>query len=297
MPSTKSENQTSPASPNALKALFLAARPKTWTASLSPVWIGTALAAKETQIGISIFVLTLLFSLCIQIGTNFANDYFDFINKADTAARIGPKRAVQQGWISPKAMLIATFVAFACALLSALPLMVSVGIWSFPVAALCILLGIAYTGGPKPLGYLGLGELLVLFFFGPVAVLGTYFLQTGGITASAFLASLPPGLISTAILIANNLRDETTDRHACKKTIVVRFGRRFGSWAYALSLIAAACAAFLFSKILAAIFLLAIPSIKKAFRFRRPEELFALLQGTSLLLLFYTVLFCWVVAW
>lgn len=295
MPSTKSENPTSPASPNALKAFFLAARPRTWSASLSPVLIGTALAAREVSIETSIFILTLLFSFSIQIGTNYANDYFDFVNNADTSARIGPKRAVQQGWISPKAMLFAALAAFACAFLFALPLMISVGLWSFPVAALCILLGLLYTGGPKPLGYLGLGELLVLFFFGPVAVLGTYFLQTGGVSASTLLASLPPGLISAAILIANNLRDETTDRLASKRTIVVRFGRRFGSWAYALSLAAAALAAFLFSKILIAIFLLAIPFIKKAFRFGNPAELIAVLQGTSLLLLLYTLFFCWVV--
>lgn len=255
------------------------------------------LSAQKGPIEISLFLLTLFFSLSIQIGTNYANDYFDFINNADTSARIGPKRAVQQGWISPKAMLFATLVAFVCAFLFATPLMIAAGLWSFPIAALCILLGILYTGGPKPLGYLGLGELLVLIFFGPVAVLGTYFIQTGGVSAYALLASLPPGLIASAILLANNLRDETTDRQASKKTIVVRFGRRFGSWTYALSLAFAAVAAFLFSKMLAVIFLLAIPFIKKAFRFRDPAELIAVLQGTSLLLLLYTLFFCWILLW
>ncbi len=164
-----------------LKAFFLGARPRTWSASLSPVLIGACLAAREAPIDIPILFLTLLFSLLIQIGTNYANDYFDFVKNADTSARIGPKRAVQQGWVSPRAMLLAAILAFACAFLFAIPLMIAAGLWSFPIAALCILLGILYTGGPKPLGYLGLGELLVFFFFGPFASAGAYFQQTGAV--------------------------------------------------------------------------------------------------------------------
>src|SRR4029077_8495079 len=117
---------------------------------------------------------------------NFANDYFDFINGADTSERIGPKRAVSAGWIDPGTMLIAALFTFALALCLALPLMLKIGLWSFAVAALCVLCGILYTGGPKPLGYLGLGEILVLIFYGPVAVMGTYFLQTGESRFSVF---------------------------------------------------------------------------------------------------------------
>jgi len=298
MPLTKSANPITPASPSALKAYFLAARPKTWIASLSPVLIGASMAAYAKPL---IFVLTLLFSLLIQVGTNYANDYFDFVNGADSHLRNGPKRAVQQGWIAPSAMLMATLAIFGAALLIAIPLMVIAGLWSLFLAALCIAFGVLYTGGPKPLGYLGLGELLVFTFFGPVAVCGTYFLQTGTLNGSVLLASLAPGFLSCSILIANNLRDEKSDRAANKKTLIVRFGRTFGSWEYTLAIAAAAAIPWLLVffhqsplSITAASLILpaAYPWIKKAFRFRDPLELISVLQGSSSLLFLFTVLFC-----
>ncbi len=292
MPLTKKENQILPASPSALKAFFLAARPRTWSASLCPVLVGTVLAANQVQIRRDLFILTLLFSLFIQIGTNYANDYFDFIKGADTTDRIGPKRAVQQGWIAPKTMLKATLGVFGCALIAAIPLMAVAGIWSLAMALACAAFGILYTGGPKPLGYIGLGEILVFSFFGPVAVMGTYFLQTHTIGFLPFLASIPPGLLSAAILLANNLRDENTDRPAGKKTIVVRFGKNFGSWAYVLCIAGSICAALPFSILSAASLLGFVPLVKKVFQFQQREELIPVLQGTSLLLLVYTLLFC-----
>ncbi len=301
MPLTKSENQTSPASPSALKAYFLASRPKTWIASISPVAIGTAIAAYEQPIAYSTFALTLLFSLFIQIGTNYANDYFDFIKGADTKLRNGPKRATQEGWITPFAMFSACLIVFGLAILVAIPLMIIAGLWSFAAAALCVALGIFYTGGPKPLGYLGLGELLVFVFFGPVAVCGTYFLQAHTVTLPIFIASLAPGLLCCSILIANNLRDEKTDRLARKNTLIVRFGRRFGSWEYTLSILAASLIPlsliYFFDAPLnlacsSLIFFVAIPAIKKAFYFEDPLELISVLQKSALLLFLYTVLFC-----
>jgi 1,4-dihydroxy-2-naphthoate octaprenyltransferase len=228
MPLMKNENPTFPVSPSALKALFLAARPKTWIASISPVLIGAKLAP---EVDFRIFFHTLFFALFIQIGTNFANDYFDFIKGAD-AKRKGPKRATQEGWILPSTMLQITMATFTLALLMALPLMMQVGIWSFPLALLCVACGIFYTGGPKPLGYLGLGELFVFPFFGPKAVGGTYFLQTGALHPAIIIAGIAPGLFSCALLIANNLRDAETDRQANTWTLVARFGTTFGKLEY-----------------------------------------------------------------
>ncbi len=299
----KSANPTLHASPSALKAYFLASRPKTWIASLSPVLIGTAMVL---HINGRIFMLTLLFSLLIQIGTNFANDYFDFINGADTHLRNGPKRATQEGWVSPQAMLRATILIFTTALVIAIPLMILAGLWSLFVALACIAFGILYTGGPKPLGYLGLGEVLVLIFFGPVATCGTYFLQTGVTDPAIFVSSLAPGLLSCSIIIANNLRDEKSDRAANKQTLIARFGRTFGSWEYTAAIALAAIVPWVLvfvygapPKLLAAsiILPLAFPWIQKAFRFRDPLELIAVLQGSALILVIYTVIFCSLLLW
>jgi len=306
MHSTKRENRTLVNSPNILKCYWIASRPKTWIASVSPVLIGTSLAIHQGSFSWVIFILTLLFSLCIQIGTNFANDSFDFINGADTEERKGPKRATQQGWISPSKMLQAAFIVFGLALFFALPLLFLAGLWSVPVALLCILFGILYTGGPKPLGYLGLGEILVFVFFGPVAVCGSYFLQTGYVDQVSFFASLSPALLSTAILAANNLRDEHSDRKANKKTLVVRWGRLFGSCEYtALTLSSLLIPVLLVSQNLApksillscSILPLSVPLIKKSFRFKDPIELITLLQGTSFLLFIYTLFFCIAMIW
>ena len=288
----KKENQILADSPSFLKAYFLAARPKTWIAGGSPVVIGSSLALREGSFSSTTFLLTLLFSLSIQIGTNFANDYFDFIKGADSQERIGPKRATQQGWIAPSQMLKSALFVFAAALIFAFPLMISAGLWSFFLAAICILSGIFYTGGPKPLGYLGLGELFVFIFFGPIAVCGTYFLQTHQINLPSFLASLSPAFLSTAILIANNLRDEETDRKTNKKTLIVRFGKRFGNYEYTAMILGAVAISALFSLLLASLILLiALPLIKQTFQSKQAHELVSLLPKTSFLLLIYTILF------
>lgn len=296
MPSMKSANPTSLASPSAPKAYFLASRPKTWIASLSPVCIGAVMAP---TLDLFLFTLTLLFSLLIQIGTNFANDYYDFIQGADSKLRNGPKRATQEGWIAPQAMQRAALIVFALALLIAIPLMIRAGLWSLGLALLCVAFGILYTGGPKPLGYLGLGEVLILFFFGPVATCGTYFLQTKTLDAPVILASLAPGLLSCSLLVANNLRDEKSDRAADKKTLIVLWGKTFGSWEYTLSIALAAMVplglTFFHAPRIAwasLILPLALPSIKKVFQFRDPLELLSVLQMSALLLFLYTLLFC-----
>lgn len=291
--------------PNVLERWFLASRPKTWIASLSPVFIGTALVPPK-MISWRVFVLTALFSLLIQIGTNFANDYFDFIKGADTEKRVGPKRAVQSGWISPLSMRNAAAFVFGFSLLIAIPLMIEAGLWSLAVTLMAIAFGVLYTGGPKPLGYLGLGELLVFTFFGPVACLGAYFLQMHALNEAVLLASFAPGLLSCSLLIANNLRDEETDRLAKKKTLIVRFGHLFGCFEYTFSVafpLLIPLILILFyqgpTNLLSGVFLfpIAISLSKKAFMGGGPKECIALLQGSSLLLFFYTLFFCLAYLW
>ena len=297
MPSMKNESLISKNSPSALKAYVLASRPKTWIASLSPVLIGTSLAY---PINFLVVTLTLLFSLFIQIGTNYANDYFDFMKGADSHLRNGPKRATQEGWIQPKAMLNATLAIFSAALIVAIPLMILAGLWSLFLALSCIAFGILYTGGPKPLGYLGLGEVFVFIFFGPVATCGSFFLQTGTVNPPVLIASLAPGLLSCSILIANNLRDEKSDRVAKKNTLIVRFGKTFGCWEYTFCIIGAALTGpvlVLFYE--APLFLygtgflipIAVPSIQKVFGFQDPFELISVLQKSAAYLFFYTLIF------
>jgi len=296
----KNENLISQSSPNALKKWFLAARPKTWIASVSPVLIGAAMANTFLPF---VFVCTLLFALLIQIGTNFANDYFDFMKGADTSARKGPPRAVQQGWISPIAMRNAAVAVFAAAFVIAIPLMLRAGFWSFPIALAAIAFGVLYTGGPKPLGYLGLGELLVFVFFGPIAVCGAYYLQTGSMHEAVAIASLAPGLLSCAILVANNLRDEETDRKANKNTLVVRLGPLFGAIEYTFCFVCAALVplvlVFFYGgsyNLLAAsaVFIAAKSYIQKAFA---GTELTSLLPVSALFLLLYTFFFCFAYVW
>ena len=216
-----------------------AARLRTLPAAVIPVLVGTALALAHDRADFLKAAVCLAFSLLVQIGTNFANDYFDFIKGADTAQRVGPRRAVAAGLVSPRQMLGATWlvlgVAFAVGLL-----LVREGGWVLlPVGVASIACAIAYTGGPFPLGYNGLGDIFVFVFFGLVAVDTTYYVQTGRVTAEVSCCAAAVGLLAANILVVNNYRDAETDAVAGKKTLVVRFGRKFAVGQYALS---AACA-------------------------------------------------------
>lgn len=280
-------------SPNVLNAIFLASRPKTWIAGISPVLIGAALALKKTPLSPSLFFASLFFSLFIQIGTNFANDYFDFVNGVDNDKRIGPARAVAKGWLPPETMFRSALVLFAAAFAVSIPLMMACGIWSFVFVASSIAFGVLYTGGKKPLGYIGLGDILVLAYFGPVAVLGTYFVQFRALSFDIGMLSLAPGLLSAAILVANNLRDEWTDRDAGKRTLVVRFGRRFGRVEYAVALAAASSIPLFFGYYFSLFTLAAsVPLIRKARSYSHPKEIVGLLPQTALLLIVFTFGFC-----
>jgi 1,4-dihydroxy-2-naphthoate octaprenyltransferase len=211
-----------------------ASRLRTLPAALVPVAMGTVLAHVEGQLHLVAALTAALGALLIQLGTNYANDYFDFVKGADTEARVGEQRATAAGWVTPAAMKRAFIITFGLAALVAVALVLRGGWPIVVIGVLSITFGILYTGGPKPLGYLGLGDVLVLVFFGPVAVAGTVYVQSLAWSTPAVIAGLAPGLISTAILAVNNLRDVETDVLVGKRTLPVRFGRRFGVAEYVL---------------------------------------------------------------
>jgi 1,4-dihydroxy-2-naphthoate octaprenyltransferase len=223
-----------PAPPRGLRVWLLAARPATLPAAIVPVVVGTAAALHGGgRVNVGPFVAALVAALLIQIGTNFANDVFDFHRGADTPDRLGPPRVTQSGLISPRDVLIATYVTFGTAALIGIYL-IAVGGWPILViGALSILAGLAYTGGPWPIGYHSLGDVFVFVFFGVIAVVGSAYLQTLAITPLAIWASIPVGLLVTAILVVNNLRDIDTDRRVGKITLAVRLGQRGTRFEYA----------------------------------------------------------------
>ena len=210
--------------PSRARAWTSAVRPRTLAAGAVPVAVGSALAAQAEAFMLWPALAALAGALLLQIGSNLANDVFDYLKGADDEQRVGPARATQRGWISTRDMFVGTGLVFGAATLVGLYL-VSVGGWPIVVIGLAgILCAIAYTGGPLPLGYHGLGDPLVFIFFGPVAVLGTYYVQVGDVSWIAAAASASVGLLATAILVVNNLRDRHTDARAGKRTLAVRFG-------------------------------------------------------------------------
>jgi len=213
-----------------------AARLRTLPAAVVPVAVGTAVVAAIGRVAWGPALAALAGSIAIQIGTNFANDVFDAEKGADGADRLGPLRVVSAGLVSAGAMKRAMILAFAVAAAFGLYL-VSVAGWPIVVIGLAsIAAGVAYTGGPWPLGYHGLGDVFVLTFFGFVAVCGTAFVQVGHVPCLAWWAAVPVGALATAILVVNNVRDRAGDARAGKRTLAVRFGRRAALVEYALLL-------------------------------------------------------------
>ena len=204
---------------------LLAARPKTLPASISPVLVGTALALREGKFDPLVFIATLAAAVLLQIGANFSNDVFDFLKGADKG-RVGPQRATQSGLVTPRQMLIATAAVFVLAALIGLYLVSVGGPTILVIGLISIVCALAYTAGPFPLAYRGLGDLFAFMFFGVVAVMGTYFVQAGRFTPMSLMASLPNALFATCIIVTNNLRDIDTDRAANKITLAVRIGDR-----------------------------------------------------------------------
>lgn len=212
-----------------------AARPKTLPASLSPVLLACVLAWCDGAFRLIPAVLCFGVALLAQIASNFANDYFDFKKGADREDRLGPERAVAQGWITPKAMLKATFLTLGLSCLCGCLLLFFAGWELIPVGiaiALCVL---AYSAGPFPLAYNGLGDVCVVLFYGVIPVCFTYYVQAGTFSLLSFLLSLSVGLLSTNILVVNNYRDYVQDKAARKRTTIVLFGRGFGRIFYLLN--------------------------------------------------------------
>ncbi len=226
-------------------AFLLAARPKTLAAAVVPVAVGSAVAFDHGGFAAAPALAALAVALLVQVGTNYANDYFDFVHGADTADRIGPTRAVQAGLLTPAAMVAGTVAAFALAALAGLYLLFHAG-WALVwVGLAAIASGLWYTaGGRRSMGYLGLGDLFAFAFFGPVAVTTTAFVQARAWLPEAFFASLPVGLLTVAILVVNNTRDLETDRASGKRTLAVRLGHRASVAEWGLAVAAAFAAPF-----------------------------------------------------
>jgi 1,4-dihydroxy-2-naphthoate octaprenyltransferase len=273
-----------------LHTWYLAIRPKTLWAAISPVIIGSAMAYGEGKFHLLSAVLAGMAAVLIQIGTNFANDYFDFVHGADHKDRLGPMRVTQAGLVKPQVMKLATILVFSLAFLLGIYLIWRGGWPIFFIGVLSILFGVLYTAGPYPLGYNGLGDIFVLIFFGIVAVGGTYYVQALEINLLVLLAGLSPGLFSMAILTVNNLRDVKSDMK----------GENFARWEYLASVLLACLipillffftGSHLYALAASLVFVAAIPSIKTVFE-QKPGIIFnQVLATTGKLLLLYSLMF------
>jgi 1,4-dihydroxy-2-naphthoate octaprenyltransferase len=216
---------SAPSRPSGLRIWIMASRPRTLPAAVAPVLVGTGLAIQDGEFDAFAFIFALLGALFIQVGTNLSNDYSDARRGADTEDRLGPVRVTAGGLVPPRQVLVATYVSFGLAVLCGVYLIVVAGWVLLAIGAASILAGVLYTGGPRPYGYEGLGELFVFLFFGIVAVTGSYYVQTQDLPWEAFALAVPVGLIASGILVVNNVRDLETDRRAGKRTLAVRLGR------------------------------------------------------------------------
>jgi 1,4-dihydroxy-2-naphthoate octaprenyltransferase len=224
---------------SAVRIWLMAARLRTLPAAVAPVLVGTSLALGDGTFHPLAFVAALLGAILIQVGTNLSNDYSDARRGADTEDRLGPVRVTAGGLVPPGQVLIATYVTFGLAVACGAYLVAVAGPELIAVGAASILAGVLYTGGPRPYGYEGLGELFVFLFFGIVAVTGSYFVQVQSLPWEAFLCAVPVGLLASAILVVNNVRDIDTDRRAGKRTLAVRLGRERTRFLYAAMVAAA----------------------------------------------------------
>lgn len=276
------------------------ARPKTLIASISPICIGAALSKNSPLFSFRIFFAILFAGIFLQIATNFANDLFDGKKGADKV-RIGPRRAIASNLISEKAMKYAIYITLGLASLFSLSLVPVGGYIVLIFLLLGIFMAIFYTAGPYALAYLGLGDIVVFFFFGPVATALTYYLLSSEFTFSAFFAGFGPGAMSTAILVINNLRDHLFDNSVNKKTLVVRLGKSFGILEYKICMSIAIVTPLLFLHsiqspnlcILSIVF--PMIALKKGSRLRKDTDASIIgtyLPKTALMLFGYTITFC-----
>jgi 1,4-dihydroxy-2-naphthoate polyprenyltransferase len=221
---------------SAIQAWKIASRPKTLPAAVAPIIVGTAVAAQEGGFHAPTALVALLVALLLQVASNFANDVLDFKRGADTEHRLGPTRVTQSGLLTERQVQVATAVTLLLAMASGLYLVWRGGWPILILGVLAMISAVAYTGGPAPLAYLGLGEVFVFLFFGFAGVAGTAYVQTRELTWLALAASVPVGALVTNILVVNNLRDIATDRIAGKRTLAVRLGQSGTRWEYAVLL-------------------------------------------------------------
>lgn len=282
---------------NGIKTWLEATRAETLVASISPMVIGTMLASKITQLNYFFLSLTFLYGLLLHLGTNLSNDYYDYLKGADNENRIAPLSTIQTKLTSLNEIKFSFAIAFLAAFFIGLILIARGGAITAALFALPIIFGYHYTAGKKPLGYMGLGEILVLLFFGPYACLGTYYLQTLTFSYLPILAGLGPGFLSVAVLVVNNLRDINVDRPVNKLTLAVRFGKNFAKIEYVFCVFAAFLVPFFYFYLLkkpfilsASLFIFFTP-LKLIFNFKDPKLLNVGLQKTVLLLIIYTIIF------
>jgi 1,4-dihydroxy-2-naphthoate polyprenyltransferase len=211
--------------PSMVRIWLMAARPKTLPVGLAPVLVGTTLAGSGDVFHPLRFAATLVGALLIQVGANLSNDYSDARRGADAEDRLGPVRVTAGGLVPPRQVLIAIWITFGLAVLVGIYLVAVAGWELLLVGAASIVAGVLYTGGPRPYGYEGFGELFVFLFFGIVAVAGSFFVQAETLVWEAFALAVPVGLLAAAVLVVNNVRDIDTDRRAGKRTLAVRLGR------------------------------------------------------------------------
>jgi len=219
-----------------LATWWRATRPYSFTASATPVIVGSAVAARTGQFSPLLFAVTLVASVAIHAGTNMINDYYDHVRGVDTPESIGPGGAIQRGLLSPDAVRAGGLALLGLGSVLGLVLVVAAGWPILVIGVLSVLAGYTYTGGPVPFGYMGLGDLVVFLFMGPVIVLGAYYVQTHGVSTGALWSSLPVGALVTAILVVNNLRDLSGDRARGKRTLATTLGPAGTRAEYALCL-------------------------------------------------------------
>lgn len=283
---------------NTLQIWIAASRPKTLPISMGPTLTGTLLAFSQGFFHPMLFALTLATALGLQICANFANDYFDCMKGGDTNERKGPLRVTQAGLVSLSQMKKALMLALSITACLGCILVWYGGFFIAALIALSLLCAVLYTGGPFPFAYLGLGDLFVFFFFGPIATAGAYFLQTTSFSWDPVFLGIGSGMLSIMPLVVNNIRDEQEDRCTGKKTVVVRFGKRFGQIEYLLCLAVGTLIPFLFCVkhplcLISLIFLIPASFLVHAiFTYKDPQELNAVLAKTGQVILLYHILFC-----
>lgn len=232
--------------PSTFRIWYLAARPRTLPAAVAPIVVGTAVAVREDAFVWWVALLALVTALLLQIAANFANDAIDAKKGSDTADRTGPTRITAAGYVSYNQVMNATWMTLVVAACTGIPLLIRGG-WPFVALGIASLIcAVAYTGGPFPISYLGLGEVFVFLFFGLIAVTGTAYLQTGDLTALSLAASVPPGAMIVGILIINNYRDREQDEKVNKRTVAVRIGPKNTRIEYYVMLALTALSPFLF---------------------------------------------------